>query len=916
MNRQSIAFSIVILCVLGTYLIQPSNAIVGFAQAEDNPWTSPINLSNSGSATNPSIVINADGITHVAWQDTFAGYVYSQLEAGKWSEPVIVELPFDEYVPILVSDSNGYIHAFWIDGEDKLIYSKVTSTAFGDSASWGKTVILAESVADYSVSYENPSNLHVAYIRNEDDSESAQLAGVYYLGSLDSGVEWSSPVAIDQSKYLRSASQPTANVQIASRKLVEADALYVVWDNPSLKRVFLSKSRDGGVTWTDPKVVDGPEINTRTINPYNITINTSGDDVLLIWQAGLQSGFACTQYYQYSDDGGDTWSELQVMLEQFVGCAQENRLFSTSGKFQLLQTVFNDEVYLLAWDKSKWSDPQPQSSLFSFTDSVTNDTVNFRCRQYALQNGNRLYAVGCDTVGDGDIWVLTRDVRNLASWFGPSNNWSKPSSITESDSEISSPEVILDDEGKPSVFWIQEERIGKESFHRAVYAASAAPDGWTQPMRVMTSPDNNVHQMAITSDSTGRVYLIWEGGNSGEIYFSTANLQDATSPTEWFDPVILPNTHDVGRSPSIVVDQAGTIHVAYVVPLNEGRGIYIIRSSDGGQTWSEPAQIFNAIDAGWQMVDKPELAISGDNTLHLIWTRDSITGNGGPIGLYYARSADGSAWTDPAEVVRQPIWMAKLQGSSDLVLHRIWMSMGLDGQMGTDLYHNTSSDNGENWNQATNLTKIGEIPGPFDLVSKFEITHLLQFIKQTEGEFVLSNLIWEDDQWVRQDGPHIGGSVEEINSISADIGTDGRLGAAFIAKKPEPTETEAPPLYELLYAEQSAPTDVKSTPTQADATRSATATSTEEFTPAPEAQVATPTVTSPSETRLTATPEPQLTPETTPTLISTVVVVPTLNNSENPEGTADTVSVLILAGTVAGLVVAIGILVTLIRSQR
>ena len=922
MNKQSIIVNIIIVFILGIILAKPATSTRVFAQAEENPWTEPINLSNSGSATNPGIVVDSNGITHVVWQDVFSGYLYSRQEDGYWTEPVIVEFPFTEVIPYLVSDSSGYIHAFWIDGQDgSLNYSRVTSTDVGVSNGWKSTISLSDSVVDFSVSIIDPSHIHLAFIRNEEDE--TQSGGVYYMGSMDSGATWNPQIAIDQSKYLRSATKENSNVQIASTLVGDTENVFVVWDNRSLERIFLSKSYDGGLNWTTPLEVDGPGINTITISPYNIMIDVSGKQILLVWQAGLQSGFACTQHYQWSDDLGATWSDFHVMLDQFVGCAQENKLFPLSGGTRLLQTVFDDEVYLLAWDGTAWSEPQPQSNLYSFLDPFTENTVNFRCRQYAVQDGDRLNVVGCDTIGDSDIWWTTRTLDDISSWFAPPSAWSQPIKIAESKYEVSTPVVIMDNEGKPFVFWIQEEQTSRGAVQRAIYAASSEIDGWSQPARIIKSPDNYVQHMSLASDAGGRIFLAWEGGRSGELYFSTANIQNAISPLEWIEPVELPVTQGFGRSPSIQVSQVGTIYIAYAVSLNEGRGIYLLTSDDGGMTWSTPKLVFNAGDAGWQMVDSPQLAL-GNDMLHLLWTQNTIVGNGGTIGLYYANSKDsGQTWTAPSQVVAQPIWASQIQASSDQVAHRLWMDLHAQGS--TNLYHEASFDNGITWGPTTNLTKFGEVPGPFYLVSQDDITHLLQIVNETGGKSVMSNLVWQKDHWISNVDLHIDGTIQGVYSISADIDPEGFLGAVLIAQKPEESDIETSAGYQLLYLKQLDSAEGETNPSTARATPTPN-----ETIVALQTQDIASTVASTVQTQGTAPLEPQITPgsTTTPTELTPATQltpipatdvsnpVPTMNNTENPGEPTSTMNVFILAGMIAFLVVGTGIVISLFSTRR
>ena len=120
-----------------------------------------------------------------------------------------------------------------------------------------------------------------------------------------------------------------------------------------------------------------------TIEPFNIRVYPDGEKVLLLWQSGLQSGFDCTQYYQWSTNGGESWSDPRIMLEDFVGCPQANQFLQGPDGLTLLFTIIQEDAYLLAWDGSRWSAPQAQNTLNRFLNPQTYTDVNLRCRQFS-----------------------------------------------------------------------------------------------------------------------------------------------------------------------------------------------------------------------------------------------------------------------------------------------------------------------------------------------------------------------------------------------------------------------------------------------------------------------------------------------------------------------------------------------------
>ncbi len=119
------------------------------------------------------------------------------------------------------------------------------------------------------------------------------------------------------------------------------------------------------------------------------------------------------------------------------------------------------------------------------------------------------------------------------------------------------------------------------------------------------------------------------------------------------------------------------LHVVYAVPVNEGRGVYYTASDDGGLTWSEALQVFDAAGAGWAAVDYPRLAVDPLGVLHAIWIRTSLSADTASLGVYYAFSADGGeGWSEPLMVAEGDY---------------VWPSVVTDGMGGVHLF----------WNQAT-----------------------------------------------------------------------------------------------------------------------------------------------------------------------------------------------------------------------
>ncbi len=106
------------------------------AQTGEVDWSQPLNLSQSGASSNPVMVMDANNVFHVIWQDKINGTMYTKREGGNWSVPSQVKMQFRENNPALVADLKGIIHVFWRDENNRLFYSRVASSDFA-STKWG-----------------------------------------------------------------------------------------------------------------------------------------------------------------------------------------------------------------------------------------------------------------------------------------------------------------------------------------------------------------------------------------------------------------------------------------------------------------------------------------------------------------------------------------------------------------------------------------------------------------------------------------------------------------------------------------------------------------------------------------------------------------------------------------------------------
>jgi hypothetical protein len=766
----------IISLVLGSALWMGQPA---WAQDSIGEWDTPVNISRSSGATAPQMVGDSAGRLHAIWTDTaYEGYVYNRFENGAWGTPFSAVFPFGVYQARLVAGPTGFIHAFWIDENRALFTSRTPAESMGLFNNWASTAQLAETALNYDVEIDALGNLHVLYLR---PGQSPGLpAGVYYRRSASQGENWSVADNLEASDYYRNTAAENSHLDIASYLKPDGatTAIFAAWDNRLLKRVHLASSADGGETWDAPQEIDRPTSQGNTA-PFNLSVSPRPGEVLLVWQIG-QPG-ECTQSFQISTDDGKTWDAPQEMLLGLPSCADENRFitgFSAAVPALLISTV-QDQVYISAWNGNAWSEAQIQRNLYNFINPDTLSQVDFRCRQPVLIPPDRLYIVGCDIAAGGDIWVTSRTVGNVETWYPPAPLWSPAISLTSIPAVIQSPSVVTDLDGRVHVFWTQisETNQGHQS---DIYYSRQEGGRWSRPLIILLSPESSSAHPSVTLDNSGRIHAIWSATDTGEIFYSWANAANSVSSQEWAAPFSLPTPRGAAASPDILVDDAGILYVAYVIPFNEQRGVYLCRSEDNGASWSNPIKIFDAQTAGWEYIDEPRLVGIVAGQLHILFSRLSLPGGAGRISLHYARSTNsGFNWSRAELVTDLPFnWSGMISGGG-LTLHRIWKNTN---ETRPTLEHEISRDNGLTWSRLDSFTGGRELVGsPALALDAAQQVHLLQMIRTEVQAPELIHWIWTEGSWALSEAlvidPQI--TIDSDTQAAAATSLDAKLNAVY-----------------------------------------------------------------------------------------------------------------------------------------
>ena len=805
MNKLSNPLTLrLLLFVFGLSLLVVSGLSVLAQSEEDDIWSEPVNISASGAAENPSVARDSAGTYHLFWRDEFDGVVYTSGDGQAWSDSAVYRFPFSEppfgafgdtgfegfFTPIVSIDPQDRIHALWVNEDDELFYSQaaVSDVAAG-STGWAGPRLLARNVYAYELVGGEDGRLQLLYLTIQNSSESS--AGIVHRYSDDGGNGWSEPVNVYASDYYRTIAPADANLRIAK---AGGENIIAVWDNRDLDIVFMARSADNGLTWEDPRIVDQRMLDdpVGSVGPSQINVYTNDNAVNLTWRASHEADH-CGQYVQQSDDGGATWQEGQLVFNAPLNCPENGRFVqSVNGLLFVIYSV-DDIGYMQAQDGDEWSRAILQQPLMNFTDPVTFRNVRFGCHQTFVSPENDLLIIGCGRSNDEDIWLISRPLGSIEDWssrFVPTSVWSQPVAIATAEVQMMQPNLTVATDGRIHAFWSQTGnpvatgRIinplnipGNEIFYSRFDTGV-----WSAPRPVLRSPSGSQADFpAVASNNQGSLFVAWAGSQPNGVYFSRSVADRASSVTEWIAPQQLPAPRDSATWPSMVSDGDSTIYVAYTIPLNEDRGIYLTRSEDDGESWSAAISVFDGTAATWDLVGPTSLTRTLDGTLHLLWTRWAQLPEMQAMTLVYARSEDnGQSWSEPEVVVQEPVLGSSILGVQERFVHRVWLGL-LNGR--PSIWHQFSEDGGITWSGAERVVDPGFIPGPTTLIADHNDNPILLHLAESNaGELLLQEWVWETDRWVAGERRVLQDTAVRASAISAIAGPDGRIAVLYASQ--------------------------------------------------------------------------------------------------------------------------------------
>ena len=213
---------------------------------------------------------------------------------------------------------------------------------------------------------------------------------------------------------------------------------------------------------------------------------------------------------------------------------------------------------------------------------------------------------------------------------------------------FSPPDIALSEEGI-NVVWSQIDTVSRTT---VVLLAKSTDGGntFSEPIKV---GNKSISQGSPTiAASKNAVYVVWLEGTEYKLGTSNISLAKSTDGGNTFSEPIKVGNKSISQGSPTIAASKNAVYVVWLEGTEYKLGtsnISLAKSTDGGNTFSEPVHVTNVTnDSMWPFSHTPSLAISEDNTLVVAWRDVGYVSQPEP---YIVKSADGgNTFSEPVQM--------------------------------------------------------------------------------------------------------------------------------------------------------------------------------------------------------------------------------------------------------------------------
>ncbi|HKP87492.1 MAG TPA: sialidase family protein [Blastocatellia bacterium] len=215
--------------------------------------------------------------------------------------------------------------------------------------------------------------------------------------------------------------------------------------------------------------------------------------------------------------------------------------------------------------------------------------------------------------------------------------------------------------------------------------------------------------LAVTKRGTPRAYVVYHDDSTGpsEVY-----LIRSKKKSKFKKPQLLTPGGGGGFSPRIALDSNEALNIAYGDTTGGVKRVAFLRSTDLGETFSESKVISGASTSAFD----PAIAVDPGDAINVAW-EDAASGTS---AIMFSRSTDGGdTFSEPAQVSKGDgaATQARITSDSAGLLHLVYLK-----QIGEEIqvFHSRSSDQGNTFSEPVNISNKPGASASKPVITTFE----------------------------------------------------------------------------------------------------------------------------------------------------------------------------------------------------
>ncbi len=335
--------------------------------------------------------------------------------------------------------------------------------------------------------------------------------------------------------------------------------------------------------------------------------------------------------------------------------------------------------------------------------------------------------------------------------------WEGPERLSTYEGHVLDRAIAIDRQGRSYAFWI-EERLFEEKFR--IYCRRFDGAKWSDAVivdEIESEFAGAFSKLDVQIDATDTIQLVW-AGSAEPAYHRRVKADQALNRKDWSGYL---DINVEAYNIKLVSDvKGGMVMFFSPLPNTTGKpGIFAVRSTDNGDTWTDPVQIDPGLPEGWWVRDL-EADYDGTSALHAAW--NYVTPGG-----FEVREVKTAYSTDGGKTWSTPYALESLAGADEnfnpnfirLAIPEIQadgpnvhVTYAGGGELGVRRRHVYSTDSGRTWTEPVTIAALGGLEGGAGtdslLIDSLGRPHLLAQLRFPQGIY---HTMWDGQAWTEPD---------------------------------------------------------------------------------------------------------------------------------------------------------------------